>query len=350
MWNEPVNFSISPLKSFSPEVRFLLAIAPGLLILSLVPFFPPIFYQTPAIFLYAAVLLAAWLGSVLAGSFNLVVCVIFSLFYFKPQLLIDPASDLPSLIRLFIFTSTNVFFLVLLDRLEKALTKSSNALSVRDNFITTASHELKTPLTSMMLQIDVAKLRFKDHKDEELSKFLTKLKKQSDRLDQLISGMLDVTLIDSSQFLLFQKKCELSEIVGSVVEYFKEKDAPINFIIHSKAYGNWDPERLEQVAYCLIQNAVKCGNNHEVKVEISSENGNAVLSVCDAGEGLSKKQLKFLFDRYPVVTSRYHEAGMGLGLYLSQRIAEKHGGNILVESIPGEKTVFKFIIPQSQEG
>ncbi len=331
-------------------MRFLLAISPGLLILAMVPFFPPFLYQTPAIFLYTAVLLAAWLGGVLAGSFHIIVCACFSLVYFKPHLLVNPASDLPSLIRLSIFFFTNVFFLILLDRLEKALTKSSNALSVRDNFISTASHELKTPLTSLRLQIDVAKLRFKDHEDEELNKFLTKLKKQSDRLDQLIAGMIDVTLIDSSQFLLIQKKCELSEIVGTVVDYFREKDASINFLIHSKAYGNWDTERLEQVAFCLIQNAVKCGNNQKIKVEVSSENGKAILVVCDAGEGLSKKQLKHLFDRYPVVTSKYHESGMSLGLYLSQRIAEKHGGNILVESVPGEKTVFKFSIPQSQEG
>lgn len=350
MWKKPGNNSISPLKAFSPRMRFLLAILPGMIILSLVPFFPPIVYQTPAIFLYVPVLLAAWLGGVAAGSFSLVVCVLFSLFVFRIHILLNPSSDLPSFVRLCIFFFTNIFFLIMLDRLEKALKESSNALSVRDNFITTASHELKTPLTSLMLQIDVAKHRFKDRNDEDLHIFLNKLKKQSDSLEQLISGMIDVTLIDSSQFLLIQKKCELSEIVGTVVEYFREKNASINFLIHSKAYGNWDAERLEQVAFCLIQNAVNCGNNQEIKVEVSSENGKAILVVRDAGEGLTKKQLKFLFDRYPVVTSKYHEAGMGLGLYLSQRIAEKHGGSIVVESIPGEKTVFKFSIPQSQEG
>ena len=350
MWKSPDDYSISPLKAFSPGLRFLLAILPGIVILGLVPFYPPIVYKTPAMILYAPVLIAAWLGGVLAGSFSLIVCTVFSLFYFRPHIIVSPISDFPSFVRLCIFFLTNIFFLILLDRLEKALKKSRNALSVRDNFITTASHELKTPLTTLMLQIDVAKLRFKDHNDEELNMFLAKLKKQSNRLDQLISGMIDVTLIDSSQFLLIPKECELSEITRSVVDYFKEKNALINFIIHSKAKGHWDPERLEQVAYCLIQNAVKCGNNEEVKVEVSIENGKAILLVSDAGEGLSKKQMDFIFDRFPIETSKYHESGMGLGLYLSQRIAEKHGGNITVESTPGEKTVFKFSVPQSQPG
>lgn len=350
MWKSPEDYTISPLKAFSPKMRFFLALLPGLIILALIPFAPSTLSNTPAIFLYPPVLLAAWLGGVLAGSFNLFVCILVSLFYFRAHLLVDPMSDFPSFVRLGVFFSTNIFFLFLLDRLEKALKKSRNALSVRDNFISAASHELKTPLTSMMLQIDVAKLRFKDHEDVELNKFLDKIKKQSNRLDQLISGMIDVTLIDSSQFLIIPKQCDLSEITASVVDYFREKDAAINFVIHSAARGFWDPERLEQVVYCLIQNAIKCGNNKEIKVEVSIENGMAVLIVCDEGPGLNHKQIKSLFDRFPAATSTYHESGLGLGLYLSQGIAQKHGGNISVESVPGKKTVFKFSIPQSQPG
>lgn len=350
MWKSPDDYSISPLKSFSPKMRFILAILPGLLILAIVPFAPTMLFKTPAIFLYPPILIAAWLGGVYAGGFSLITCIIFALFYFRSHLLTNPMSDFPGFVRLCVFFVTNIFFLILLDRLEKAFKKSKIALSVRDNFISTASHELKTPLTSMMLQIDVAKHRFKDSNDVELIKFLDKIKKQSNRLEQLISGMIDVTLIDSSQFLLIRKECDLSEIVASVVEYFREKSASINFIIHSKAIGHWDPERLEQVAFCLIQNAVKSGKNKEIKVEVSGENGNGILIVTDAGQGLSKQQIKHLFDRFPVATSIYHESGMGLGLYLSQRIAEKHGGSITVESSPGDKTIFKFIVPQSQPG
>lgn len=350
MWKSPEDYTISPLKAFSPKMRFFLALLPEFIILALIPFAPSRLSSTPALFLYPPVLLAAWLGGVLAGSFNLLICVLISLFYFRSHLLVDPMSDFPNFVRLGIFLSTNIFFLLLLDRLEKALKKSRNALSVRDNFISTASHELKTPLTTLMLQIDVAKLRFKDQDDVELKKFLDRIKKQSIRLDQLVSGMIDVTLIDSSQFLIIPKQCDLSEITASVVEYFREKDAAINFLIHSKAKGFWDPERLEQVVYCLIQNAVNCGNNKEIRVEVSSDNGMGILIVCDEGPGLNPKQLKSLFDRFPSAISTYHECGMGLGLYLSQRIAEKHGGNISVESVPGKKTVFKFSIPQSQPG
>lgn len=350
MLTKAPSFSLSPLESYSPAKRYFLALLPTFIILSCVPFYPDKIVQTPAILLYPPVLLAAWLGGYLTGVVSLLICSAFSLFVFKAHVLTDPASDIPSLIRLFIYLSTNMFFLLLMDKLEKAVKRARTALSVRDDFISVASHELKTPLTSLKIQLDVARLKFTDDETPELKELLKKLTKQTTRLDHLITAMVDISLIDSEQFFLFRKHCELSQIAGDVVEYMKEKHPSISFQVHSEAHGNWDYSRIEHIAYSLILNAIRYGKASPIMVEVLNENDQAVLIVKDQGDGLSEKEMSDLFKRYPQINPNYQDAGMGLGLYLSQRIVSLHDGTISVKSLQGQGTTFKVTLPQTQPG
>ena len=221
----------------------------------------------------------------------------------------------------------------------------------KDEFIGIASHELKTPLTSVKLYLEsLSKM-----KHDKLSEtFINKAKEGVNKLHNLILDLLDVSKIESGQLQLNERKLDLNELVDECIQ-----DQQMSFTSHkiirsgsteaSMVLG--DKDRLEQVVINLISNAIKYSPDEtRIHVETSNSNGFVTVSVTDFGIGILESEHKKIFGRF--YRSREGNAvtsGFGLGLYICAQIIKRHNGSIGVESTEGKGSRFFFQVPMTGE-
>ncbi|HUP56389.1 MAG TPA: PAS domain S-box protein, partial [Bdellovibrionota bacterium] len=236
-------------------------------------------------------------------------------------------------------------------RIEAAL---RHAVRARDEFLSIASHELKTPLTSLSMQTQIRKrylLR------EELSAFTPeKLRKMFDgderqifRLTRLIDDMLDVARIASGKLEIKPEPVDLEALVREVAdrmsEQLKASDCTLQIETVGQVQGEWDQFRIEQVVMNLLSNAYKYGAGKPIRIRVSSEKDQAVLSVQDQGIGIAKEDQERIFGQFERAVPRSDVTGLGLGLYITRQIVQSHGGTIAVASDPGHGSMFIVRLP-----
>ncbi|MDR3606648.1 MAG: ATP-binding protein [Oligoflexia bacterium] len=226
------------------------------------------------------------------------------------------------------------------------------AIEVRDEFMSVASHELKTPLTALSMQLQllnrIALLRDADQKIVSLGKaaFLS-----SQSLASLLDELLDVTRIRVGKLTLDKRemdlRCAAIEAVNQFQEEAKEKGSTITVTTAPIVRGDWDPSRINQVLLNLISNAIKYGEGKPIEVAlfIDHRSGNASLRVKDYGIGISTEMQTKIFERFQRAISSDKVTGLGLGLYIARQIVEAHGGSIRVESEPGMGSLFIVELP-----
>jgi signal transduction histidine kinase len=239
---------------------------------------------------------------------------------------------------------------------KRAEASLKEAIRVRDEFLSIASHELKTPITSLKLQTQMFQRRF-DKNDPALSdrKHLGKLvettSRQVDRLDRLVDDMLDISRISHGKLHIEIEEVDLSEIVRDVVDRFTEQMKSIGcrhrLILESSIVGYWDRYRLEQVVTNLITNAMKYAPGRPIEISVTAEEGLAILKVKDQGDGISQENLVRIFHRFERAISAENVSGLGLGLYISHQIIEAHKGKIWAESEIGKGSTFVVSLPLS---
>lgn len=225
-----------------------------------------------------------------------------------------------------------------------------NALNQRKNeFIALASHELKTPLTTTKGYLQILE---RSEIDQVGRRFLTKALKQLERINALIAELLDISKIEAGKLSFHMEEFDLSEMILDVVETF-HFSSKTHTIFVNKAQGDYqveaDRQRMEQVMINLITNAIKYSpeaNNVHVMLEASSSE--LRVQVRDEGLGMTRDQQEKVFARFYQVEGTTKMAGLGLGLYLSKEIIDRHGGHIGVTSQLGEGSTFYFAIPRSQ--
>jgi PAS domain S-box-containing protein len=216
----------------------------------------------------------------------------------------------------------------------------------KDEFISIASHELKTPLTSIKAFNQLMQ-RTKD--EQRLNGFIIKSAEQVYRLEMLINDLLDVTKINAGKMIYNMEPFSFSEMVASSVETAQHISGSHQVILESNEdiLYTGDQLRLEQVLHNFLSNAIKYSPHGErVLVNSKVEFDNLVVSVQDFGIGIEEKNLDQLFDRYYRVdnTSMRFE-GLGLGLYISSEILKRHDGSFWIESEPGKGATFFFRLP-----
>ncbi len=224
------------------------------------------------------------------------------------------------------------------------------AIGMRDTFISVASHELKTPVTSLNVYLEVMLRQFKKEKNESAVVNLTKMKKQIDKLTVLIHDLLDVTRIQTGKLAFDEELFDLSEIVHDIVENTKPLANKHELIIEKndpvQVWG--DKDRLGQVISNFLTNAIKYSPDAN-KIIIHSEHtkDTVMVSVKDFGIGIEQSHLKKIFNRFYRVTDRNVQTfpGLGIGLYICHEIIKRHGGEIKVESKKGKGSLFSFSIP-----
>jgi len=216
----------------------------------------------------------------------------------------------------------------------------------KDEFISIASHELKTPLTTVKAFFQLAGREI--HPQLKSFNIIGNASRQLNRMERLIEDLLDVSRINSGKlqynFEDFDFQTVLKETIESVQEIFPGHKLILERSVSIIFKG--DRHRIEQVMVNLLNNAVKYSPESD-KVLISSElHGDKLLvTVKDFGVGIPKKHVNELFGRYYRIDGEYNFQGLGLGLFISSEILKRHGGSIWVKSEPGNGSAFTFQLP-----
>lgn len=227
------------------------------------------------------------------------------------------------------------------------------ALKSRDHFLSIASHELKTPITTLMLYIDGLMLKDKSYIKEHMDEFILlvqKIKEQSLCLESLINKLLDITSVLNHQYLPVELQYfDLSCLVQTVIERYAEKcylaGCVINATIQPRIYGAWDPVRIEQILVNLITNAIKYAPGSPIMILLSQDDQGANLDIKDYGNGIAKNKQKHIFNRYVQLASKKSKGGLGLGLWIVKQIVIAHHGEISLESDRGKGCHFRIHLP-----
>ena len=238
---------------------------------------------------------------------------------------------------------------------ERAAETRDAALKAREEFLALAAHELLTPLTPLKIQLATMKRLWDEiapshPKAERLAKALVASNRQVDRLTTLVNDVLDASLSTRAHLTLRPEECDLSALVHKVIERHAERLANARCDIHMDAdadvKGHWDRLRVEEVVEHLLANAMKFGAGKAIEIRIERAEGRARMSVRDHGIGIAKEDQERIFACFERAVSLRHFGGLGLGLYLTRRIAHAHGGSIRVESDgPGRGATFIVELP-----
>jgi len=222
-------------------------------------------------------------------------------------------------------------------------------LERKDEFIGVASHELKTPLTSLKGYLQLMKLQVKDNFPPAFLTYLAKANVVAEKLQHLVDDLLDVSKINAGRLDYTMDRLNLRILIDSCIESLKLVYSGFSFELHNNDdyMVNANAERLEQVMANIINNAVKySGGNKRVIVETKKCGDSVRVSITDFGIGLDKDQKKRIFDRfYRAEDKKYSINGLGMGLYICSQIIDTHGGIIGVESEPGKGSTFYFELP-----
>ncbi|NVJ00201.1 GAF domain-containing sensor histidine kinase [Myxococcus sp. AM009] len=226
------------------------------------------------------------------------------------------------------------------------------AVRLRDEFLSVASHELKTPLTSLKLQHGLIDRAVSGDFGEKVRPRLATAVRQVQRLSALVDSLLDVSRISLGRLMLEPSDVDLGQAVRDAVErmeeVFTQAGCPVRVEVPGPLPGKWDSLRLDQVLVNLLTNAAKYGAGRPVLVEAAFEGEELVrVSVRDEGIGIAAEDLPRLFGRFERAVSDRHYGGLGLGLYISRQIVDAMGGSIEVESWPGQGSIFTVRLPRS---
>jgi two-component system, chemotaxis family, CheB/CheR fusion protein len=232
--------------------------------------------------------------------------------------------------------------------------KLHEAISLRDEFMSIASHELKTPLTSLIMQSQLQK-RMMDNDDpraftkERFKQLNEQYSRLFGRLNRLIEDMLDISRIRTGKLKIEKDKFDLFQLTKDTVmrmeDAFIAAECGTPEIFGEEVVGHWDPIRIEQVVMNLLTNAIRYGQGKAVFVEVKIQEGKALLAVKDNGIGISEIDRGKIFQRFERAVNANEISGLGLGLFISDQIIKGHDGRIWVESELGKGSTFYVELP-----
>lgn len=224
---------------------------------------------------------------------------------------------------------------------------------LKDEFVATVNHELKTPLTAIQGAVTLLLDGGAGEIPEKARRFLDMALRNSNRLVRLVSDIGDVERIEAGAIDFVLRPLELGGVIAQVVETATTTSGSVRIVFDACSRGAWvlgDADRLAQVVTNLLSNAVKFSPEEgRVDVLLERRDGAIRVSVVDHGRGIPPEFRKRIFGRFAQAESadRREKGGTGLGLAISKAIVERHGGRIDYVSEPGRETTFFFEIPES---
>lgn len=229
------------------------------------------------------------------------------------------------------------------------------AVRARDEFLSIASHELKTPLTAVQLQLQ----GLRDHLRKSPSNPMQMVESvqarvgraihSTVRLGQLIENLLDVSRISTGRMKLNVEEFDLTEAVREVAERVREEirrsGSELRVSAHGAVPGRWDRLRIEQVLINLLSNAIKYGAGKPIEMEVRGGPSVATIRIIDHGIGISEDSRERIFERFERAVPSRNYGGLGLGLYIARQIIGAHGGNVSATHTHGGGATFTVEVP-----
>jgi PAS domain S-box-containing protein len=230
------------------------------------------------------------------------------------------------------------------------ITQQKEELKQKNAFIGIASHELKTPITSLKAYTQLLQKRLAQANDEKNIRMINTINSQTDKVVHLINDLLQMSRLDSGKFTIQRKVFSLPELVEKVVHTIQDITPThvitIDSTIQSPVYA--DESKIEEVLINLLTNAIKYSPAADkVLVHISQDARHAIVSIQDFGIGIDRNDQQHIFKRFYRSTGKEHMmiSGFGLGLYIAAEIMKQHQCKIWVKSQVGKGSTFTFTIP-----
>jgi signal transduction histidine kinase len=229
----------------------------------------------------------------------------------------------------------------------RALELVEEALRQRDEFLALASHELKTPLTAILLELGAAERVASRAGDTRILPLLARAGRGSRRLAQLVDDLL-LSAHEGGELLL--EEVDLAELARTELaergDLFRRAQCEVALVAAEPVTGQWDPARVRRALASLLSNAAKYGQGHPIEVFVDADAACARLAVRDHGIGIEPERVGRIFERFERGVSSRHYGGLGLGLWLTRREAQALGGTVTVESRPGDGAIFTLELPR----
>jgi signal transduction histidine kinase len=234
--------------------------------------------------------------------------------------------------------------------LQLARDQAQRALELREEFISIASHELRTPVTAMMMQVQFARRKLNSDSGQvtpTYRKVMEVYDSQLNHLSALIAGLFDCSAARAGQLEVSAETMDLGSAVREVLEQFSWslRGIEVNLDLEGPVVGTWDRVRISQVLNNLVSNAIKYGEGRPIDITLRRAHGKAILVVRDRGIGIPSEKQHAIFERFERVATERQISGLGLGLYIVKKIVEAHQGEIQVESELGAGTRFTILLP-----
>jgi PAS domain S-box-containing protein len=239
-----------------------------------------------------------------------------------------------------------------LEQRAQLLRKAQDEVRERDEFLSIASHELRTPVAALQLQLQMLQRHAQRSVDEvprALDGKLEGLERQVRRIGVLVGELLDVSRMRLGRLELVREPGDLSEIARETVSHVRqevERSGSRLVLDLQPTPGSFDRSRIEQVITNLLANAAKFGQGKPISLHVDPEGPRARIRVVDRGIGISAEDQARVFDRFERAVPAQHFGGLGLGLYIARQIVDAHEGEIRVESRPGAGTTFTVLLPR----
>lgn len=234
----------------------------------------------------------------------------------------------------------------------------AEAMHAREEFVAIATHELRSPVTAILVNADLAR-RSRESAPERVRDALDVIARQAKRLAALTDELLDASRIRSGHMTLHRARHELCALVRAAVERYRAELEPPERgrltleVPEGPIFGDWDEARVEQILQNLMTNALKFSpNGGAVRVSVAATPDAASIVVRDHGLGVAPADLPHIFEPFYRATSATERRirGSGLGLHICKAIAEQHGGSLTCESVEHESSAFTLSLPRAAEG
>ncbi len=249
---------------------------------------------------------------------------------------------------------TNEGIRVLYKELEEKNKELQRLNELKDEFLSNVAHELATPLTIIKEGVKLVSDEMLGKVNEQQKEFLTIASNNVDRLTRLIVDLLDISKIEAGKMEIKKTSIDIKSLIRKLASSFElkveQKKLELRVNLPEDEIDIYaDEHRITQVFSNLVDNAIKFTKEGCIEVFVREEGNEVECSVADTGAGISRKDIPKLFDKFTQFgrESGPGEKGTGLGLVISRRIVELHGGKMWVESEPGTGSKFYFTLPKS---
>jgi len=235
---------------------------------------------------------------------------------------------------------------------DRLIEELREAVRARDEFVAIAAHELRNPMTPILMQVGLLFAAAKSPnrcRPEVITPRLERLQMAVTEFVRRSTTLLDVSRIAAGNVRIETAEVNLSAVIRGVISRTavaaRRARCRLDEELQEGVVGMWDKLALEQVAENLLTNAIKFGAGHPIAITLRADRQTAKLIIRDEGIGISEEDRARIFQRFEQAVTRREHGGFGIGLWLANQLVVAMGGSIIIESVPGEGTTFTVMLP-----